>query len=418
MSSKNAPALVSSKPDLFKAQQAIAIVPASGSRITLLMRRFFNVLLRHAQNVGHSEIYCIPFSEAISEGGFSGNNVEIAKEALRAMAKTTVEWNYAQERADSTASVRDWGITSLLSHARLFSKGNRVFLEWSYSPIMSHEILDPQRYVPLSLRIYGALTTGSSAALYEICKRYITNTNGLSRKETIEWWRPRITGISIKDEESFEYKYFKRDVLTPVIREINEITDIEVELLEFKTGKKITHIQFMSRQKAQQAMELAEPAELVNQGILDRMLAFGIKQELANKIYVANSEDDLLAALEFVEAKVTKGGVDSPAGLFRDALKKGYGKRASSPAQKAKVKAAAEDEKLSPESIQAEANRMKAQEYLDSLSAEDMRDLRVAFEQNISGLVLEQYKKSGMKSKIVRVAMNKYVLDAVLAEAY
>ncbi len=400
-------------PDIYKAHQAVAILPSQGSRITLLMRRFFNVLLQHAQRAGQTDIYRVEFSNVLGDAGYSGNNFDVAKDVLRSMAKTTVEWNIVNDRPDEKGVVKDWGVTTLLSHARIFQKSNRLVLEWSYSPVMRQEILDPKRYVPLSLRIYGSIKTGSAAALYEICMRYLTNVNGLTNKAEIEWWRPRITGVAMKDDAPLEYKYFKRDVLIPAIKEINEISDIEVELLEFKTGRKVSHLQFISRIKKQQSIELVTPIELVDQDLMRRILALGVPEDLANKLYVGHDEDSLRATLSYVELRISKGGVDSPVALFRDALKKGYGKsegeKVATASKPTSVPSRAKEEDIAKEDPVAAAKRQAAQEYIDNLNPSQKRNLLDEFSRDISGIVAEHYAKSGLKSKIVRVELVRFV---------
>ncbi|KLR58974.1 hypothetical protein OX89_04075 [Diaphorobacter sp. J5-51] len=381
------------------------------------MRRFFNVLLQHAQRAGQTEIYRVEFSNVLGDAGYSGNNFDVAKDVLRSMAKTTVEWNIVNDRPNEKGVVKDWGVTTLLSHARIFQKSNRLVLEWSYSPVMRQEILDPKRYVPLSLRIYGSIKTGSAAALYEICMRYLTNVNGLTNKAEIEWWRPRITGVAMKDEAPMEYKYFKRDVLIPAIKEINEISDIEVELLEFKTGRKVSHLQFISRIKKQQSIELVTPIELVDQELMRRILALGVSDDLAKKIYVSHDEDSLRATLNYVEQRISKGGVESPVALFRDALKKGYGKsegeKVAAVSKHTAAPSRAKEEDIAKEDPVAAAKRQAAQEYLDGLNPGQKRMLLDEFAGTISGIVAEHYAKSGLKSKIVRVELIRYVQKSI-----
>lgn len=409
-------------PDIYKAHQAVAILPAQGSRITLLMRRFFNVLLQHAQHSGAKETYQVEFSNVLGDAGYTSNNFEVAKGVLRSMANTTVEWNIVNEKPDSNGVVKDWGITTLLSHARVVQMRNRLLLEWSYSPVMRQEILDPKRYVPLSLRIYGTIKTGSAAALYEICMRYLTNINGVTNKAEVEWWRPRITGVALKDESPLEYKYFKRDVLLPAIKEINEITDIEIELLEFKTGRKITHLQFVTKAKPQQSFDLEQAMDIVDPDLMRRILAIGASAEVANKIYTDYDEDTLRETLNYVEKRIQKGGVDSPVALFRHALKKGYG-RTDSEAEVAtpttKPKKAGTSQGLAAVS-QEDTERLQksneAQAYIAALDTASRKKLLDIFAASQPAIVVEQLRKSGAKSKMVRVLLEKYVAENVLSK--
>ena len=405
-------------PDIYKAHQAVAILPAQGSRITLLMRRFFNVLLQHAQHSGAMETYQVEFSNVLGNAGYTSNNFEVAKGVLRSMANTTVEWNIVNERADSNGVIKDWGITTLLSHARVVQMRNRLVLEWSYSPIMRQEILDPKRYVPLSLRIYGTIKTGSAAALYEICMRYLTNVNGMTNKAEVEWWRPRITGVAMKDETPMEYKYFKRDVLLPAIKEINEITDIEIELMEFKTGRKITHLQFVAKAKPQQSFDLEHAMDIVDPDLMQRILAMGANADIANKIYTEFDEETLRDTLNYVEKRILKGGVDSPIALFRHALKKGYGRGGSetdSPQGKVKQKPITkESAKPAQKDAEKSMKAKEAQAHITGLDSAGKKNLLNAFEATQPAIVAEALRKSGTRSKMVSVLLEKYVIENVL----
>ena len=207
------PEQASCSPDVYKAHQAIAVLPATGSRITLLTRRFFNVLLQHAQQQGGGETYRLPFDQILQGAGYGSANFEVAKNTLRSMAKTTVEWSVVREDGADEGE-RRWGVSALLADAELIEVGRRLFLEWSYSPKIRQHLLDPTRYMQLSLQIYSTLRSGTAAALYEVCLRYVTNARGLTNKAEWEWWRPRLTGIPDADDaHSSEYKYFKRDTL-------------------------------------------------------------------------------------------------------------------------------------------------------------------------------------------------------------
>jgi len=73
--------------EIYKAHQAISLVPTKGSRITLLMRRFFNVLLQHAQGCGPMETYRAPLDRIFAGADYGSANYEVAKNALRNMAK-------------------------------------------------------------------------------------------------------------------------------------------------------------------------------------------------------------------------------------------------------------------------------------------------------------------------------------------
>jgi plasmid replication initiation protein len=400
-------------PDIYKAHQAIALAPSSGSRITLLMRRFFNVLLQHAQTNGLMDTYSVPLEQIFNDADFNSANFEVAKNALRGMAKTIVEWSVINEGAEDGPE-RRWGVSALLADAEIIQKNRRLYLEWSYSPKIRARLLDPSRYVQLSLHVYSLLKSSTAAALYEVCMRYLTNAGGLSNKAEWEWWRPRLTGIPDGDaDQSREYKYFKRDTLIPAIKEINNLTDIEIELHEFKTGRKITHIQFSSKRKSADKKESQGKNKIVDDLLMARILAFGIKPDLAAKLYILRDEVSLRASLDYVENRVRKGGVESPAALFRDALKKGYAKiDATQKSQSAKntqdhhpntaIKPLSKLENQSlPQPSKEDGAFSPVIEFLKSITPPERERMEQEFIETIDGVVLECYRKRGLKSKVV-----------------
>lgn len=401
--------------EIYKAHEAVAVVPTTGSRITLLTRKFFNVLLQHAQSQGDVEIYRAPLSLILKEAHYTSTNLEVAKAGLRGMAKTTVEWSAVSDNEQDVE--RRWGVSALIAHAELIEQRGRLHLEWSYSPKFRHNLLDPARYVQLSLEVYSNLRSSSAAALYEICMRYLTNHKGLTNKAEWEWWRPRITGIAEGDGEQVRlYKYFKRDTLVPAIKEINLMTNIEVELHEFKTGRRITHLQFTSRLKSQTAFEM-DDGEVFDNELLRRMVDLGVPETLTAKLYVSKDEQTLRATLDFVEARVAKGGVTSPVALFRDALKKGYGTSDAAntvkqtPVKRIKKVGPVED----PEVLQERENLVRADAYIQGLDAAQLKTLEQEFFASLGDtLVKTYYLKSGLKTKIVKSALRVYVQKNVL----
>lgn len=359
--------------DIKKAHQAIAVVPSKGVRITLLMRRFFNVLLFHAQDEKGKETYRRELSEILSGASYTSANLEVAKSTLRSMAKTPVEWN----TVSNDEGERRWGVSTLLADAEVIEKNGRLFIEWSYSPKIRPRLLDPELYVRLSLSMYSSLRSSTSAALYEVCVRYVTNHDGLTNRADWQWWRPRLTGIPDSDpEQAREYKYFKRDTLVPAIREINELTDIQVELIEHKNGRRVTDIQFMVSRKQQQGLPL-DDANLVDNQLLERLARFGFSKEEAVKFYTSKDEATLRQTIDYVETRLKKTNlppIESAAAFFREALRKGYAKSAK-PAPTDIKPALPKPQREKTVDLEEERRRVKALMEFESMSQEDKQKI-------------------------------------------
>lgn len=319
--SGTAPGKLADESAVKRANESIGVVPQSG-RITLLTRRLFNILLYFSQQDGVRPRYQRNLSEIIANAAFDSNNTAVVKSQLRKMRNLEIEWNSKSE------DVEIWAVSGLIEQPKIIKrKGQPVVVEWGLPENVSARLLDPDLYTRLSLQLQTELRSGSSIALYEICARYATNPSHLTCSEPWRWWRPRLTGNPEDAGEDGEYKYFKRDVLRPAVAEINQISDLEIELVEHKAGKRITAIQFKVVLKRQPQLKLGNGANLIDSTVVERMIQLGLSQAEASEIYGNHDENFVRATLDLVEKRVRNPALaklDAPAAYFRNALKKKY----------------------------------------------------------------------------------------------
>ena len=104
---------------LRKPVNTLAIVPTKSSKITVLARKAYNVLLYIAQEQGiEQEVFRAPLQSILRGVDFNSNAREIVKQHLRAMVSTTVEWQ------SPTAGEGDaWNVAGLLAHAKVYKQG-------------------------------------------------------------------------------------------------------------------------------------------------------------------------------------------------------------------------------------------------------------------------------------------------------
>jgi hypothetical protein len=302
--------------------QTLAVMPKNG-RITAVMRRSFIALLYFSQKDGMQEIYRRTLKELAQAAQFTSSNTKELKDHLRELQATQVEWN------TSNSEESRWTISSMIAQIDIVEqKGGATIIEWALAPRVRNELLNPESYTSLTLQIYTSLRSGASIALYGICSRYKTNPSRVTNRDHWDWWRPRLTGNPEPDANN-EYKYFKRDVLRPAIKEINAVADIEIELLEYKNGKRIEEIQFRISPKVSMLME-PEPVaaiESVDGELLEQIIRLGFKEADARKICSQHDATYLRKSIALVEQRAAAPNlppVASKAALFRTAVKDGY----------------------------------------------------------------------------------------------
>jgi hypothetical protein len=296
---------VTPEPDLLrKPVNTLAIVPKS-ARITVLGRKSYNVLLFEAQEQGlEKPEFRAPLERIIKGVDFDSNDHELIKKHLRTMVSTTVEW-----QSPTTGEGNTWNVSGLLAHARLTKERGQVWVEWSYAVNLKQELLQPTVFARLRLEIVSQLRSHPGVALYEICTRY--KDIGRTARQKWRWWQPVLTGNppSAKSAKQ-EYRIFKRDVLKHAVAEVNAITDLDVELAEFKEGRFIDEIQFTIKPKKQASLALGQAPKPVDLGLIERARRLGIADEAAEDLCQQHGDEAFGTALEALQRRIASSYPD------------------------------------------------------------------------------------------------------------
>ncbi|WP_250453802.1 replication initiation protein [Caballeronia sp. ATUFL_M2_KS44] len=411
-----------SSAELRKAVEAIAIQPKSG-KITLLTRKLFNVLLAVAQQADESgDTYRALLSDIVANSAFDSNDTALVKEHLRRMVSVQVEWSTG---TSSQKPGRKWGISTLIADAEILEDPTtrRVWVEFSFAPKIKKKLLDPVQYARLSLQFQSQLRSSAGLALYEICVRYLTNPSHLTMRETWEWWRPILSGTpdtEAGDEAKREYKYFKRDYLRPAIAEVNAVTNIFVELVEHREGRRVAEIQFRVTERKQPMLALDEHPNVFDSTLVDRMVKIGIPLKEAQTLYADSEENRIRAALQMTEQRMrstTLPPVRSAAALFKDALKKGYAPPVEAlptaangaPARVGSAGASGADDLKARLLSEFSAYRRKEARALYDEQGEEERELaRQSFEETVlpelGAHMRDDWRKRGLDSKLAETS--------------
>jgi len=281
---------------LKKAVDTLAIIPTN-RKISVLARKVYNVMIYYAQQQGDREIYCVRLRDVVTAIDFNSNNTEVLKEHLRQMVSTKVEW-----QSPTQGEGARWGVSGLIAHAELINEGGEVLMEWSYAPKLKQAILDPQRYARFSLAMQIGLRSSAALVLYEICSRYVDNPGGVTSKQHWTWWRPVLTGVPDNQCGVYkEWKYFSRDVVKQAVAEVNQITGLKIEPIEFKRGRSVTDLQFRVTRKIQQRLPLLTGLSPIDLNEIGRAIRAGVEQVRAERLlerFGAQAFSTALAALE------------------------------------------------------------------------------------------------------------------------
>lgn len=409
-----------------KTNEAIGLRVSEG-RLSLLSRKTFNLMVYHAQKLGvpgqnapidsavAQKYFWIPLSDLARDAAYDSKDTELLKKSVQELQDIRI---YMEDEKQWT-SERLVSSVKIVNSAGLKRRGGRVWFGFAFPPEVGNLVMNPGAYTKLSIYYQTMLRSGASLALYEICRRFATNPSHLSNRERWEWWYGVLSGNPVT-ESLPQYKYFKRDVLKTSIAEINAVTDIEVELIEHKAGRKVVDLQFRIRLSEQPALDLPAPP-LIDAAMIERLMALGIAQDEATTIFVSNDDGALRATLELVEERMrsTKAPpVDSPAAYFKSALRN----RFASPrevAQKTLAVAAPVAAERGPtlrERFAAKRTR-EAAEYFNEIDATERDHLLLEFEPAAPRVVASSLRRNGLQSKVAQSAFFAWLAERLWGEA-
>ncbi|WP_157268707.1 replication initiation protein [Azohydromonas aeria] len=284
-----------------KPVSALAIVPANRA-LTVTARKVYNVMGRLAQATGDTreEGYAAPLHAILQQAGTDSSATASAKRYLKEMMTTIIEWRQLSPgdvmpgEGEGDGQGEREQVFTLLSQADFYKVGRENWVRWWYPPAIKRQMLDPERWAQVNLETVARLGTYCAVALYEICARY--QGVGRTMRQDWTWWLPVLRGT--EQSKLREWRKFKNEFLAPAVRNINELSEIEVELVEHrKNGKFSGEVQFLVRRKEQPALPAAE-TQPVDASAASRALALDIREHDFDALAERYGPDAVARALE------------------------------------------------------------------------------------------------------------------------
>jgi len=155
-----------------------------------------------------------------------------------------VDW----ESTDQGEGVK-WKGFAMLSEVWIELEHGQNWVRWAFPPTIQKMILEPERFSKLNLKIITSISTYQGTALYDICSRYRDNPSGVTSRKSVDWWIDALSQSASALGKKREWRKFKLEKLAGAIEEINQDSDIAIELIEYKTGRAITEAQFSVKKK-------------------------------------------------------------------------------------------------------------------------------------------------------------------------
>ncbi|SDV46085.1 replication initiation protein [Chitinasiproducens palmae] len=360
-----------------KAVQAVHIAPKSGA-ITLQQAKMFNALIKNAiAQHGDDQRLTFEYSvrDLIEDVGLNSNNRNYVKATINSLVGTVVNWDHLMHDSRSV-----WKASGLLSGAEI--DGSR--LRYNFSDQIRELLLNPVMYAMIDMRITRQFKRGHSLTLWENVVRY--EGVGRTGRIPIKTFRELFLGQDSAKSSYREYKIFKSRILIPAMREVNEVTDHTVELIEYKHGRSVAEVQFTITRKPS-----AKSGDEVDAEMLRAVTRLGVLPSEARKLIAEYGDERIRQAIEYTNERLGKKNapaIDNVAAYFRRTLSEGWKSNlsgAGSPLPSKDSPSATNG--LSPEDLKNRylASQVPlAKDYLKELAVEDQSALVEEYNAQVS----------------------------------
>ena len=312
--------------EVIKASPAIQIQ----SKISLLQRRAWNVLLANAYNeLPDKDIHTVSISQLAAKLGFDSGNHNYLKEVLESLGDCKVEWNLLNKD-----NKKEWGFAVLLASADI----KDGICTYGFAPHLRLKLYNPRMYTRLNLSLQNQFRSQYALVLWEICFDYYDTKReqGATPFIPLEVFKEL---MGVESDEYVPFKAFNRKVVKVAIEEINKLTEYHVEAEYKRIGRKVAELKFyIAKVKQVPIQESLFPdienltpvaVELVQAGI-DRNVAM----EIANrewdyvnpeKLPDPGTHPDFLEYIsEKIEISLNATDVKNRSGFIVEAIRENY----------------------------------------------------------------------------------------------
>lgn len=226
--------------DQLKPRSKMVNIPSSAihieNDISLLEKKLWFELIYHAfPNMGkEKKVHEIPLSKLRESLGYSEDtsNDQKLKESLKKLSKVNINWNIFNKD-----KLNAWESISLLAGCHIPKNSGICYYDFTAFLEQRFLSMGQEAYVKIDLIISNKFQSKYSLSLYCLALDYLILKMGYSEKKfSLDEIRKY---LAIKEGEYKKTGHFNDRVIIPAEEEINEISDLKIEILPLKDGRKI-----------------------------------------------------------------------------------------------------------------------------------------------------------------------------------
>jgi hypothetical protein len=376
-----------------------------GAKLSLLQRKLVNALLYNAYDqlltAREHQISASVLCEMI---GFDSNNSAYLKASLKGLMETVVEFDVLEDDGE-----RSWEAMVLLPYAKL--KGG--VCTYRYEQALAEKLYHPDMYSKINLSVLRDMNSAHALVLYENCHRYVDIAH-------TPWWDVDVFRKLMSVDQMVSYKQFKllnRAVIQPAVKEVNELSNIQLELETKRKGRTVTGLRFVIRPNPQLSLVgMDAEDDITNMRSYKALLAEGISKTLARAWALEYDEAYIFEKLDLASNQAVSGKIrSSKAGFLKSAIEEDYHNENAIKKKNLETAQAAKEERQALEGqLEAlkKAQREAATSYrwhvaeiieeaFQALSEDQRSAVSAEFQLRLgSRIYVDAFKKAGWKDRL------------------
>jgi hypothetical protein len=384
-----------------------------GAKLSLLQRKLVNALLYNAyEGLLTSREHQINASVLCEMIGFDSNNTNYLKASLKGLMETVVEFDVLEDDGKSS-----WEAMVLLPYVKL----KDGVCTYRYEQALAEKLYHPDVYSKINLSVLRDMNSAHALVLYENCYRYVDIAH-------TPWWDVDVFRKLMSVDQMISYKQFKllnRAVIQPAMKEVNELSNIQLELETKRKGRTVTGLRFIIRPNPQLSLVGMDPEDDVTQMLsYQALLAEGISKTLARAWALEHDEQYIFEKLDLASSQAASGKIrSSKAGFLKSAIEEDYH---NENVQKKKALEAAQEKKTAREKLERKLEALKTtqreaetsyrwhtaeiiEEAFQRLSEGEREAVTAEFQLSLgSSIYASAFKKGGWKDRLTFPDIKKF----------
>lgn len=357
------------------------------NQFTFIERKLLNSLIHHAQNKNNrldGSKKSLKLTQVLQDIGCNTRNHSVLKKSLRSLVGTIIEWNVLSQ--DKT---RSWGVCTFLSSGEL-SRGE---VHYRLNPELVDQVNYPSLFAIMRIEIQSKLTGKYPLIIYEYLIDHLCRNkkNYFVIKDVSIEDIYTICGVTKTYLNTDKFRHFNNKILNPTIKEINDLTDINVEIELTKQARKVNAITFKVKKK-----------NIINDTEVHPLIKYGVDGKVANSLISKYDKIRIKENIQYSLNRQKLKKIDNIASYIVVAIKNNYA--ASFDQDNNDLLTVVSNNEIKQNTHKGSNFNKEKEYYLRQPAAWQEKELR-EFEETMklegNTIILGAYKKHGLDSGIV-----------------